>query len=186
MYICISQPVLCHLSLKKKISWTMGLVFLPVLIHFSISPLSFSAIPSLKRGSQMPHQQGLPFITCWIHCSPFSLNPLTISQESQRHYAICCNTITSLSHFCIVVRVGILSTSTVLQHIPLSHERDTLWLPSSARQPSHTVAGWPPLIISCPLVLHVQDNTAQCWRRIKMIDSQPPSHRNSLGFLTKS
>lgn len=39
------------------------LVSFPMLIHFSFLPLSFSAIYSLKRGSQMPHQQGLPFIT---------------------------------------------------------------------------------------------------------------------------
>lgn len=40
---------------------------------FPSFPFSFSAIPSLKRSSQMPHQQGLPFIIRWIHCSPFFL-----------------------------------------------------------------------------------------------------------------
>lgn len=38
-------------------------------IYFSFLPSSFAAAYSLKRGSQMPHQQGLPFITRRIHCS---------------------------------------------------------------------------------------------------------------------
>lgn len=95
--------------LLRCIGPTMLLVSFPMLIHFSFLPLSFSAIYSLKRGSQMPHQQGLPFITCWIHCSPFffsSFISLTISQESLRHYATRWNTITSLSHSGVVMKAS--------------------------------------------------------------------------------
>lgn len=101
------------------------------LIHFSLFfHISFSAVTFLKRDSQLPYQQGLPFIICGIHCSPvFSFIALTISRESRWHYATCCNTITSLSHFSVVVKAGTVFSSTVIQQIQIpSLERDTLWL----------------------------------------------------------
>lgn len=60
--------------------------FLPALIHFSLPSFfllpSFAAAYSLKRGSQMPHQQGLPFITRRIHCSlPLLSSPPTSPQN---------------------------------------------------------------------------------------------------------
>lgn len=119
----------------------------------------------------------------------FAFIRLTISREWWRHYAIGCNTITSLSHFSVVAKAGTVSSSSRF-NCPLRREargRRTVASFLCQATKSHTRAVWPPLIISCPLVLRVQDEImAECWRRMRMIDSQLPSHRNSLGFLKAS
>lgn len=117
---------------------------------------------------------------------------LTISREWWRHYAIGCNTITSLSHFSVAAKAGSIfqQRATANSNVSLTREgRGRRAATSFLCQPtkSHTRAVWPPLIISCPLVLGEQDEImAECWRRMRMIDSQLPSHRNSLGFLRAS
>lgn len=116
----------------------------------------------------------------------FSFIIPTISRDSWWHYATRCNTITSPSQFSAAAAAA--SSSSAIQQIQMSPRAgetlcDFLPLPDS-RVTSR--AGRPSLIISCPLVLRVQDDAAQCWRRMREIDSRAPSHRNSLGCLTKS
>lgn len=94
----------------------------------------------------------------------FAFIRLTISRERWRHYAIGCNTITSLSHFSVAAKAGTVSSSSALRHIRLSpsdergREGDCAVTSCLCQATtSHTRAVWPPLIISCPLVLRVQD-----------------------------
>lgn len=112
---------------------------------FSRILFSLSALLSFKRGSQMPHQQGLPFIICSIHCSPFfAFIRLTINREWWRHYAIGCNTITSLSHFSVAAKAGTVSSSSVLRQIQLypqtrgKRETHCDFLPLPGNQKSHS------------------------------------------------
>lgn len=122
----------------------MGLVFLPS-AHpfFLLSPLILCHPIFKKRLTDAP-SAGAPFhhVLNPLLAFFFSFIPLTISQESWRHYAIRCNAITSLSHFSVVVKAGIVSSNAVLQQIqmspqtretrcdflPLPGNRVTLWL----------------------------------------------------------
>ena len=109
------------------------------------------------------------FLVCFSHCLPsrllkqahrcpisrsslsssiahhfFAFIRLTISQEWWRHYAIGCNTITSLSHVSVAAKAGaVLSMQRTRAHSTVpSDERgegDALWLPSSVRQPKVTL-----------------------------------------------
>lgn len=80
----VQHPPMCSVAslFLRKISLTIGLIYFFPLIYPSFPSHS---LPSrlLKRGSQLPYQQGLPFIIRCIHCSPFfSFIALTITQES--------------------------------------------------------------------------------------------------------
>lgn len=74
----------------------------------------------------------------------FAFIRLTISREWWRHYAIGCNTITSLSHFSVAAKAGTVSSSSVLRQIQTSPhtrgERETHcdFLPLPGNQKSHS------------------------------------------------
>lgn len=67
--LCALSPTVCMCARHFVFPASLAVPF-PALIHFSSLPSSFATAYSLKRGSQMPHQQGLPFITRQIHCAP--------------------------------------------------------------------------------------------------------------------
>lgn len=90
----------------------------------------------ISRGSLSSYAESIAH-----HFSSFIT--LTISQESWRHYATRCNTITSLSHFSVVAKAGTVSSNTAIQQIQMSpRTRETRcdFLPLPDNQ-SHTVAG---------------------------------------------
>lgn len=87
----------------------------PALIHFSFLPSSFPAAYSLKRGSQMPHQQGLPFIARRIHCSLPLLSSIHPSSPPPHNKSGILETLRNALKLCYLIVVMKASTCSVFQ-----------------------------------------------------------------------
>lgn len=119
------NPPCVALCLKKKSAQQW--VWYPHAHPFFFPSLLILCHPVFKKQLTDAPSAGAPFhhMLNPLLAIFFSFISLTISQESWWHYAICCNTITSLSHFSVVVKAGTVSSNTVLQQIQIPpHTRE--------------------------------------------------------------
>lgn len=136
MAVCTASPpsALFRLPFTKEISRTIGLIFF--LCAHPFLPLSLLILchPVFKKRLTAALSAGaLSSYADSIAHHFFSFITLTISQESWRHYATCCNTITSLSHFSIVlvfqqIQMSHHTRETRCDFLPLPDNQVTLWL----------------------------------------------------------